>query len=258
MAALLVAMSIMAVMMTVAMPVWKHQVQREREEELVFRGTQYVHAIALFQRKFANAYPPNVDVLVDQRFLRKKYKDPITNDDFVLLPAGTGTTAPGQTAPDPGRGGAPGGGGPGGATPPRGGTTVAAQPSQQQPQSQPGGALRGVSPIGTPGAGGGTTAGIGGVSSKSKAASIRLYNGRSHYNEWAFVYQPQVQQAGQGGAPGTAQPGQIPGQRGGPPIPPGGRGRGSSPFDGPGGRGGRGGGPGPQMPIQPPTPRGRQ
>ena len=82
MAALLVAMSIMAVMMTVAMPVWKHTGQREKEEELVFRGLQYVHAIGMFQRKFANAYPPNIDVLVDQRFLRKKYKDPITNDDF--------------------------------------------------------------------------------------------------------------------------------------------------------------------------------
>jgi type II secretory pathway pseudopilin PulG len=269
MAALLVAMSITAVMMTVAMPVWKHQVQREREEELVFRGMQYVHAIALFQRKFPNAYPPNVDVLVEQRFLRKKYKDPITNDDFVLLPGGAGTPTPGQTVPGAGPGGAPGGGGRGGASaPPTRGTTVAVQPTQQQaqPQSSTGGALRGVSPIGTPGAGGGTTAGIGGVASKSKDTSIRLYNGRSHYNEWAFVYQPQVQQAGQGGAPGTAQPGQIaqpPGQRGGrggpgmTPTMPGQRGGGANPFDLPG-RGGRGFGPGQQTPIQPPNPRGRQ
>ena len=60
MAALLVAMSIMAVMLTVAMPVWKQMTQREREEELVFRGMQYAHAIGMFQRKFANAYPPNI------------------------------------------------------------------------------------------------------------------------------------------------------------------------------------------------------
>ena len=90
MAALLIAMSIMAVMMTVVMPVWKHAAQREKEEELVFRGQQYARAIGLFQRKFANAYPPNIDLLVDQKFLRKKFKDPITNDDF---------------APDPGRAG---------------------------------------------------------------------------------------------------------------------------------------------------------
>src|SRR4051812_2602325 len=88
MAALLVAMSIMAVMMTVAMPVWKQTVQREKEEELVFRGMQYAHAIGLFQRKFANAAPPSIDVLVDQKFLRRKYKDPITNDDFAPILVG--------------------------------------------------------------------------------------------------------------------------------------------------------------------------
>ena len=45
MAALLIGMSIMAIMFTVAMPVWKQTAQREKEEELVFRGEQYVHAI---------------------------------------------------------------------------------------------------------------------------------------------------------------------------------------------------------------------
>src|SRR5215470_775745 len=85
MAALIIGMAVMAILMTAAMPVWKHAAQREKEEELVFRGEQYVHAIALFQRKYANAYPPNIDLLVQQKFLRKKYKDPITGEDFVLL-----------------------------------------------------------------------------------------------------------------------------------------------------------------------------
>src|SRR3954469_23933349 len=93
MAALLVALSVMSIMMSVVMPVWKHAAQREKEEELVFRGKQYVHAIGLFQRKFANAMPPNVDVLVEQRFLRKKFKDPITGDDFVPLAVGQAGTA---------------------------------------------------------------------------------------------------------------------------------------------------------------------
>ena len=94
MVALLVAMSIMAVMMTVAMPVWKHNIQREKEEELVFRGKQYVHAIQLYGLKFANTQPPSVDALVEQRFLRKKFKDPITNQDFDLVRA--------NQAPQPG------------------------------------------------------------------------------------------------------------------------------------------------------------
>jgi len=275
MAALLVAMSIMAVMLTVAMPVWKHAAQREKEEELVFRGTQYVHAIGMFQRKYANAYPPNIDVLVDQRFLRKKYKDPITNDDFAIIPAGT--SLPG--------GGQPTGQGQRGAS---GSTTTlttnarGAQAGAGAAQTaQPGLGSRGTSPIGTQSSGPGgpgiqTTAGISGVTSKSKAQSIRLYNGRNHYNEWAFVYMPQLQ-AGQGGVPGSAVPGQRggqPGRPGGPGLNPSGRPTGPSAFNplgrptnpgssnpfGPGNpTGGRPAAPGTVMPIMPPqpTPRGR-
>jgi len=238
MAALLVAMSIMAIMFTVAMPVWKQAAQREKEEELVFRGRQYVHAIGLFQRKFANAYPPNIDVLVDQRFLRKKFKDPITNDDFV--PIGVGQGAPGTQTPA-GQRGAPG--------------------SIAQPAAQP--AQRGAGPGRSTNAPGQnqTAGGISGVTSKSKAQSIRLYNGRGHYNEWAFVYIQQQQAAGAGGAPGSGTPGR--GQRGQPGQPPGLRGRGPGNPNGPNGPGrggfgggGFGGGPG-VTPIQPPTPRGR-
>jgi len=256
MAALLVAMSIMAVMMTVVMPVWKHAGQREKEEELVFRGLQYVHAIGMFQRKFANAYPPNIDVLVEQRFLRKKYKDPITNDDFVPLPVGQ--SAPGAGT-QPGAAGQRGGSafpGSGTAGPGAGAPAGRGQPTTTSPQ--PGG--RGTSPIGTPGTGG-TTAGISGVTSKSKDQSIRLYNGRSHYNEWAFVYTPQNPVAGAGGAPGVAAPGQRgrgqPGQPG-QPGPPGQR-QTPSPFGG-SGFGTPGGstpnGPGGVRPGQPnPAPR---
>src|SRR5438067_7846080 len=103
MAVLLVAMGVMAVMITVAMPVWKQMVQREREEELVFRGQQYARAIGLFERKYANTPPPTLDVLVQEHFLRKKYKDPITNGDFVPIPA-----AASVVASQGGRGGAPG------------------------------------------------------------------------------------------------------------------------------------------------------
>src|SRR4029079_6254791 len=75
---------------------------------------------------------------------------------------------------------------------------------------------------GTPGSG--PTGGINGVASKSKDTSIRLYKGRSHYNEWAFVYTPGVQAPGAAGAPGA--PGAPGAGRGGPgvPQPPGGRG----------------------------------
>lgn len=273
MAALLVAMSIMAVMMTVAMPVWKQTARREKEEELVFRGLQYVHAIGMFQRKYANAYPPNFDVLVEQRFLRKKFKDPITNDDFVPIPVGQGL-------PGSGRGNTQSGGA---STSTTAGGGRSTSPSSFGPSASAAPAGRGTAASGSQPGGAGiqTTAGISGVTSKSKDTSIRLYNGRSHYNEWAFVYTPQIQAAGQGGAPGAGAPGQRgqpgqpggpgAGQRGQPGTNPFGRGRGgpgatnpfgagSNPF-GPGG--GRGGGPaqpifGPQPTPQPGTPRGRE
>jgi type II secretory pathway pseudopilin PulG len=268
MAVLLVAMSVAAIMMTVVIPVWKQMAQREKEEELVFRGQQYVRALRLFGTKYANASPPNLDVLVEQRFIRRKFKDPITNDDFQLLLAGQ--AAPGTSAtPQTGRGQTGRGTNSAPTSPGVSSSPLGASSTTNAGQSPFGGGIgggRGVSPIGTPGAG--STGGIIGVASKSKDKSIRLYNGRNHYNEWAFINTPQTQTPGAGpggvGAPGQrGRQGQptdsqnpfgsgIGGQRGrGNPTQPGGRGFGpgtspfppSSPFP-------------PQQPIQPG--RGRQ
>ncbi len=106
MAALLVGLAVMAVLMSVALPVWRQQARRQKEDELIWRGNQYVRAIRLYQAKFASL-PPGVDVLVDGHFLRKKFKDPITNDDFDLLGAGSGQPGlpPGQGQAAPGRAG---------------------------------------------------------------------------------------------------------------------------------------------------------
>ena len=188
MAALLVAMSVMAVVMSALLPVWSHMATREKEEELIFRGKQYARAIGLFQRKFANTAPPTIDVLVEQRFLRKKYKDPITNDDFQPLYANQAVQAPGG-GPSVAAAGAAGESGPG-------------APTQQTLQS------------GFGGTGGGVQGGVIGVTSKSKDESIKIYNGRSKYNEWAFVYIQTTQRPGQTGGPGQggpARPGQQPG-----------------------------------------------
>jgi type II secretory pathway pseudopilin PulG len=245
MAALIVGLAVLAVLMTVAMPVWKQTVQREKEEELVFRGEQYARAVGLFQHKFANAYPPTIDVLVEQKFLRKKYKDPITDDDFVPLTQSQ-TTPQGGAQTAPGRGGQPQG--PGAqAAPGRGGTGVAT----------PGAVTQGGAPAG----------GIVGVTSKSKDLSIRLYKGRSHYNEWAFVYTAPPAAGGtapggpNSGGRGTGQRGTPPGNN--PPIPgtgpgpgglPGRGGRGTPPPGGPNLPGGRGSPFSPFNSGQPPFP----
>jgi type II secretory pathway pseudopilin PulG len=227
MAALLVSIAVMTVLMSVAMPVWRHEIRREKEAELVFRGEQYARAIALFQRKFPGAMPPNLDVLVQQRFLRKKYKDPMTEDgEFQLLYVGAQTGAS-----------------QGGAGRQSGSRTTGASPSQgaqQSPGTQPGTA------------GAGARGGIMGVVSKSTDASIMLYKGRSHYNEWQFIYTAVSQQPGGVGLPGAAQPGQqLIDPRTGLPAPfgPGRGGRG-----GRGEMGGRGGrGPGVSNPFGLPT-----
>src|SRR5215831_14105935 len=102
MVALLVAMSIMAIMMTVALPTWHQLTQREKEAELVFRGQQYARAIGLFQKKAGpGVLPPNIDALVDGHYLRKKYKDPITGGDFDVLLAGTAAPTPGGSTANP-------------------------------------------------------------------------------------------------------------------------------------------------------------
>jgi type II secretory pathway pseudopilin PulG len=92
MAALLVAISVMAILLTVALPTWKQTMQREKEEELIFRGNQYARAIGAYQRKYANASPQSIDVLLQQHFLRRKFKDPLSpaeDGEFQPLYAST-------------------------------------------------------------------------------------------------------------------------------------------------------------------------
>ena len=205
MVALLVGMSIMAVALSVALPSWSAMAKREREEELIFRGQQYARAIALYQRRYANAFPPNFDILVEQRFLRKRYKDPMT-EDGEFQPIYMGQTIPAQTTNSTQTTG------PNNAE--FGDALRRAQASLQEVQRQAGGI------------GGGVNTGLMGVVSKSTATSMRLYNGRDKYNEWAFVATQATTRAGapnagqnptdrRGGPPNRGRTGAPP-QRGGP------------------------------------------
>jgi type II secretory pathway pseudopilin PulG len=209
MAALLVTLAVMSVILGVAMPVWRTVVQREKEEELIFRGRQYARAIQLYQRKYASAYPASVDVLVEQKFLRKKYKDPMTKSgEFEILYQGT--LAQRQAAAMAGRGGTTPGMQPGmrpGVQP----ATSAGQAGAAGQMATPAGSAFGSQVAGPQG-------GVVGVASKSKEKSFRVLDGRSAYNEWQFVFVPaQVTRpgpagsTGRGGQPGQTQPG---GQRG--------------------------------------------
>ena len=75
---------------TVSLPMltyYHQQMKRDQEEELVHRGVEYERAIRKYYRKFGS-YPATVEMLEDSnhmRFLRKRYKDPITGKDFKVL-----------------------------------------------------------------------------------------------------------------------------------------------------------------------------
>ncbi len=206
MVALLVAMSVMAVLMGAALPVWNKQAQREREEEYLFRAHEYARGILKFQRKAGpGTLPPTLDLLVEQRFVRRKYKDPLTGQDFQPVYQ--------TAAPIGGSGGAAGaiGTSGGAATGGFGSTSTAGSGTGfgSTSTSSTGGTST-MSPIGAmPGAP------VIGVVSKSKGTSIKVYNGRTRYDQWAVTWQdvrpgkglpPDILQAmnATGGAAGTA------------------------------------------------------
>ena len=232
-------------------PVYQMQARREREMELIFRGGEYTRAIQKYQRKFG-IYPSSVDQLLSTnglRFLRRPYKDPITDKDFRLIrinPDGSlsGSKVFQQNVNNPQSlfgntqifGQQPG---------QQPGTQQqqqpGAQPQQQfpqqqfqqqqfpqQPQSlQPFGQRQGqpgqpaqpgqgtTSPFGATIGGAGGTQQIGGggligVASDSEEKSIMVYNQREKYSEWEFIAI-----LGQGGPQGQrGQPGQAPQQPG--------------------------------------------
>ena len=136
---LMLAVALIAIAMLAVLPRIQQQIQRDQEEELRHRGSAYMRAIQHFYKKFGR-YPTRVEELENTnnlRFLRKRYKDPMTRDprtgkerDFKILHMQDVTlnNGPvlGQTGPggllNPGGGFGPGGGsGPGGGFGPGGG-----------------------------------------------------------------------------------------------------------------------------------------
>jgi len=208
--AVMLAVTLILVAMSIELPRIAQQIKREKEEELVHRGKDYATAVKRFVHKNGGRYPLSVEQLEDTnhiRFLRKKYKDPMTGEsDWKMVHPGEAQIN--IPTPKPGLSG-PGGTNPGlfGTNPPTnnppagtaqlnanaGGSTLG-QP-QQQPSSGGGnlGSLT-VSNIGN----GQTTGGgqIIGVASTSKKQSIKEFNDKDHYDEWYFVYDLRLEQSG--------------------------------------------------------------
>jgi type II secretory pathway pseudopilin PulG len=150
--ALMVAIAITLVGMTVVMPTWRYVMQNDREEELLFRGTQIAEAIIAYRARNNGAGPPTLEALIKgrPRLLRKLYKDPMT-------PKGEWRLIRGEPCPAP--------------TPNKNEQSMSLKPITSPEATTTGTAFGGIT----------------GVVSRSTEQSLRIVWGQSHYNEWCFI-----------------------------------------------------------------------
>ncbi len=193
----LVAVMILGLLAGIAGSTWKTVMQREREEELLWRGDQYRRAIESYYTKAhagtQGTLPPNLESLLKDprsqqtlRHIRKLYKDPFTGEDFEPV-------RPSSVA---GVGGAVGG-------------TVSASSGLT------------VTPV---------AGGISGVKSTSAEKPMKkdnfpkvydTFKNAKKYSDWEFVYTPA--RAATSPRSGTQMPGSVPNPGSTPtpsPIPP--------------------------------------
>ena len=84
---LLLTVALMIIAAAVVVPSVTFEIKRDREDEMIHRGVQYSRAIRAYYKKFGR-YPAKIEDLENTnqlRFLRKRYKDPLTGKDFKLL-----------------------------------------------------------------------------------------------------------------------------------------------------------------------------
>ena len=231
--ALLLVVALLAITTAVALPAISFEIRRDREQEMVHRGVQYSRAIRAYYKKFGR-YPTRLEDLDNTnnlRFLRKRYKDPITGQDFKLLHYGEpGVTLAGGIAggsiPGANPIGSPGGlSGSSGFSQPSafGGNTnsafgassnsatglnsSASTPATGKDPSQTSSSANSEDSSSTKVDSAGSsdqsspsqlvTGGpIVGVASVSKKTTIREFNKKKKYNEWQFVYDPTADRGG--------------------------------------------------------------
>ena len=190
---LVVAITVLNIMVAAALPLMSTQIQREKEEELVFRGFQYAEAIRLFHQRFQH-YPVKLEQLLEvkPRCIRQLWKDPMTKDGkWGLIFQGQGAPLP-TPNPNPNPNGR--------------GDTGQPIPNPQDPEGPP---L-------PPGTAKGDELAVGpivGVYSKSSKKSFLVLYGHTRYDEWRFTEDllqgGGVQRGSVGGAPGIGNPGQV-------------------------------------------------
>ena len=246
--------SLVLISAMVAAPYIRTERQREKEEEMIWRGKQYVRGIKLYYRKTGH-FPTSVDDLTKPklgslRFMRQAYKDPMNKEDgawrFIYVgPAGQliGSLKPQQTFQLQGLPGTPAAAGNQrqtvsfgasgfGQSPPQAGS----QPGQPGAApggtnaAQPGTAAQGASGTAGDDAANATPSGllsadtslvggnIIGVGSKINKRSVIIYDKAKNYRLFEFVWNPSKDMANainqQIGAPAQNPQGTGQGQSG--------------------------------------------
>jgi len=87
---LAMAVTVLTILATMALPAWSQQIRREKEAELIFRGLQYAEAIRVFQIR-QGRLPVQLRELVEvqPRSIRQLWKNPLVEDGSWLLLPGT-------------------------------------------------------------------------------------------------------------------------------------------------------------------------
>jgi len=203
----MIVATLLLIALTATLPSVYQEGQREREEELIFRGTQYGKAVALFHKQFGR-YPVSTKELLQtngMRFLRQEYRDPMdpkgkwrfihVSASGVLLdsknqPIGTNSNNPN-----------PAGIGTNNSTNSSfGGTSSMGNSSFGNSSMGMQGGSRGMgmnSPSGSGQVGSSSSffgnsngvqgAYIAGVAAASHHESIKIWNKHHHYDEWEFL-----------------------------------------------------------------------
>jgi len=218
----------------VAAPYIRTERQREKEEEMIWRGKQYVRGVKMFYRKNGR-FPTSLEDLTKPktgslRFMRQAYKDPVNKADgswrlIYVGPAGQliGSLKPPQTFQLPSVAGAQSGSAPaaGLGQPAQAGGQASAQSGATQPGSTSPGA-QSNNATATNDAANATSAGlvnadapliggnIIGVGSKVNKRSIIVYDRAKNCRLFEFVWNPSKDLANAlnqtGGQAGTPNP----------------------------------------------------
>ncbi|MGB8063107.1 MAG: hypothetical protein WCF26_14520 [Candidatus Sulfotelmatobacter sp.] len=213
---LLLAVALLTIALLATVQGVAFELKRDREEEMIHRGAQYARAVRLFVQKF-HRYPGSIEELEKTnniRFLRRRYKDPITGKDFQPLymdnvaafyrpPVPQPSPAPqetkldssspeyaqyaaeeavrqaeayGQPLPQGSNNASASAAANNAPLPVDGASAAAGAPTESPDEENEAPPLKGEPIVG--------------VASLSKKETIREFDGKNHYNQWLFIFNP--------------------------------------------------------------------